>query len=287
MVSLARLLDSLQVVVEPLQTGNGSSERLRTLGAAGPTLLYRRRGIGMLELAGGATVRCSRHSIIIMPPSLHATPRETLERPDVVMAGCRIRVTYHGVVDVFDQLPEPLVETFGRNDPARRAFEALVDELAALRPGWQAMTEALLRRCLILVLRRHCEHARGPLSWLAALAAVDDAQLGRAVSVMQGRPERSHTLLELAELAGMSRSLFASRFADVLGQSPIEFLKTLRLTRAAELLGRTDLPVKSVAARVGYASRSSFTRAFAARYGVGPTAFRAPPAYEEPHRKVA
>jgi transcriptional regulator GlxA family with amidase domain len=61
----------------------------------------------------------------------------------------------------------------------------------------------------------------------------------------------------------------------VVGQPPIEFLKTLRLDRAAHLLARTDLPVKRIAARAGYSSRSSFTRAFLARYGLGPARFRA------------
>ena len=73
----------------------------------------------------------------------------------------------------------------------------------------------------------------------------------------------------------MSRSVFAARFADALGQSPIGFLKTLRLARASRLLLATDLPVKSVATRVGYSSRSSFTRAFVACHGLGPMAFRA------------
>ena len=67
----------------------------------------------------------------------------------------------------------------------------------------------------------------------------------------------------------------AARFADALAQPPIEYLKSLRLSRAAALLRRTDLPIKAVASRVGYSSRSSFTRAFIARYGVAPHEFRA------------
>ena len=46
------------------------------------------------------------------------------------------------------------------------------------------------------------------------------------------------------------------------------------LERAAQLLTSTELPVKSVAAQVGYASRSSFTRAFVATYGAAPKTFR-------------
>src|ERR1043165_381863 len=72
----------------------------------------------------------------------------------------------------------------------------------------------------------------------------------------------------------MSRSVFAARFTSVRGEPPMEFLKALRLGRAAELLTRTDLPVKTVASEVGYSSRSSFTRAFVARYGCAPARFR-------------
>jgi transcriptional regulator GlxA family with amidase domain len=91
---------------------------------------------------------------------------------------------------------------------------------------------------------------------------------------MQAGPEQAFTLSTLAEVAGMSRSVFAERFVTALGESPMEFLKTLRLGRATHLLLRTDLPVKNIASRVGYSSRSSFTRAFLARYGAAPARFR-------------
>jgi transcriptional regulator GlxA family with amidase domain len=123
----------------------------------------------------------------------------------------------------------------------------------------------LFRRCFE---RRDC-----PLSWLAT---IENTGLGRALAAMHAQPQHCFTLAELAELAGMSRSVFAARFAHSVGRSPIEVLKALRLTRAAELLTRTDLPVKGIAARVGYASRSSFTRAFYARHGLPPADFRMP-----------
>ena len=73
----------------------------------------------------------------------------------------------------------------------------------------------------------------------------------------------------------MGRSAFAGRFSAVLGRSPIEFLKEVRLRRAARLLETTDLPVGVVAERVGYASRSYFSRAFKELHGTYPAGFRA------------
>ena len=107
------------------------------------------------------------------------------------------------------------------------------------------------------------------------MAALEDPRLGRAVHAMQGAPEHAFTLPELADVAGMSRSVFAVRFARALAQPPIQYLKTLRLSHAATLLRRTDLPIKGIASRVGYSSRSSFTRAFIAHHGVAPHDYRA------------
>ena len=191
--------------------------------------------------------------------------------PKVVTACGAIRATYQGSVGLFDQLREPIVENFAADDPIHRSFQDLMDEIAGTRAGSRAMVETVVRRCLILLMRRHFRHVDARTSWLVGL---DDVRLGRAMALMHDRPQQSFTLRALAEVAGMSRSVFAARFADAVGQSPIEFLKMLRLARASQLLMNSDLPVKTVAARVGYSSRSSFTRAFHAHHGIGPTAFR-------------
>lgn len=72
----------------------------------------------------------------------------------------------------------------------------------------------------------------------------------------------------------MSRAAFAERFSQVFDQAPMDFVQRVRLRIAARLLTTTDLPVKIVASTIGYASRSSFSRAFEAIYGAAPTDFR-------------
>jgi AraC-like DNA-binding protein len=274
MISLEQLLDGLEVAVEPLATHAIRRDGSIDCGQMdGPAIHYALRGSGRLEMADGATVGVSARTVIVVPPGGRAriVTQDGARRSDVRVACFGIRATYRGSIGLFDHLHEPLVEHVAADDPVRQSFEELLDEVDARRPGCRAMTEALLRRCLIWLLRRF--FGRGcELGWLAPL---EDARLGRAVAAMHERPQHSFTLPELAEVAGMSRSVFAARFSDTLGQSPIEFLKALRLARAAQLLTRTDLPVKGVAARSGYSSRSSFTRAFVARHGIAPAAFRA------------
>jgi AraC-like DNA-binding protein len=267
-VTLDRLLDGVDVSVEPAP-GEVVTAPVHEMPAA-----------GVLPLAGGASVYFTAQNIAILPPPRLrvASPamHDSYGEAPVVEGGVRIRVTYRGGVSLFDHLAEPIVTPLAMAGPLRGCIRELVEELASFRPGRCAMVATLLRRLLVLVLRRRASHS-GLLTWIAAL---EDSRLGRAVDAMKDRPEHAFTLPELAEVAGMSRSVFAARFADALAQPPIEYLKTLRLARAVALLRRTDLPIKAVASRVGYSSRSSFTRAFIARYGISPHACRYSPAPE-------
>ena len=72
----------------------------------------------------------------------------------------------------------------------------------------------------------------------------------------------------------MSRSSFALRFALAFGTTPMEFVKGVRLRYAAKLLRSTDLPVSVIASKIGYASRTHFSRTFRAAYGRDPQSFR-------------
>ncbi len=191
---------------------------------------------------------------------------------DVVTACGTIRASYGGTVGLFDHLEEPIIEDVADAAWLRGAVETMLAELAAPRAGSRALAEALLKQCVVLLIRRQVERGGAKLPWLAAAT---DPGLVRPVAAMLERPAEPLTLEELAECTGMSRSTFSERFAAAFGQPPMEFLRDVRLRRAAHLLETTDLPVKAVARSVGYASRSYFSRAFRSLYGVDPTAFRA------------
>lgn len=74
--------------------------------------------------------------------------------------------------------------------------------------------------------------------------------------------------------ASVSRSTFAVRFSSCFGRTPMAFLRDVRLRKAAALLHDGNLPVVTIATRVGFSSRSHFTRAFEERFGVSPSGFR-------------
>jgi AraC family transcriptional regulator, activator of mtrCDE len=140
------------------------------------------------------------------------------------------------------------------------------------------MIRCLMKQCLILVLRRLVAEDGRDLPWLPAVA---DPRLARALPLMLDDGRRRPSIDSLAALAGMSRSAFSIAFKRAFGVAPHDFLVGSRLEHAARLLATTRLPVKAIAERIGYRSRSHFTRAFKAHYGEDPRAWReraAPPA---------
>ena len=73
----------------------------------------------------------------------------------------------------------------------------------------------------------------------------------------------------------MSRSVFAERFRATFGSTPISFLHDVRLRRAAGFLRQRGVAsIEQIAWRVGFNSRSHFSRAFKEHFGISPAAFR-------------
>jgi AraC-like DNA-binding protein len=72
----------------------------------------------------------------------------------------------------------------------------------------------------------------------------------------------------------MSRSVFAKRFHEGFGQTPMDYVREVRMRSAAQLLAQPELSVDSIATRVGFASRSHFSKSFSEQFGCSPTAFR-------------
>jgi AraC-like DNA-binding protein len=72
---------------------------------------------------------------------------------------------------------------------------------------------------------------------------------------------------------GLSRSVFAERFAEMVGQTPMQYLALWRMQLASRMLidGR---PVSAVASAVGYESDAAFSRAFKKLVGQAPATWR-------------
>ncbi|MEL7585644.1 MAG: two-component regulator propeller domain-containing protein [Prolixibacteraceae bacterium] len=74
----------------------------------------------------------------------------------------------------------------------------------------------------------------------------------------------------IAETMFMSRSSFYRKIKGIAGMSPNDYLRVLRLNKAAELLLQNDLPVSEICTQTGFSSSSYFAKCFKAHFGVLP-----------------
>lgn len=103
------------------------------------------------------------------------------------------------------------------------------------------------------------------------------ATVVRAVRHLRLHPEQTPAMEALARELAMSPSAFYAVFAQVMGTSPLQYLKRMRLNRAHQLLRQGGLRVNQVAARVGYTSTSQFSREFQRMFGIRPSEAAPPP----------
>jgi AraC-like DNA-binding protein len=97
-----------------------------------------------------------------------------------------------------------------------------------------------------------------------------DERIGRALNAIHAAPYEAWTVESLASLSAMSRSIFAERFMAKVGEPPLQYVKRLKLTLAADMLAG-GMRVTQAAVRIGYASDAAFSRAFKSQFGHAPS----------------
>lgn len=251
-----------------------------------------------LTLASDPAAAFAPGSVVLVPPNVRQvmggsptasqlfTPAETCStRPDglllfdarrgapgTVLVACgQIKADVGGSFGPFDGLEVPICCDLSGDSMVHVAFGEILREINVTSLGSRALVGSLMKACLVKALRRYAEH-NGSERVLPGL--FERPSLARALATVVETPSANHTLNDLARTAGMSRSKFAKVFAATIGLPPMEFVARTRLTKARDLLMSTELPVATIAAQVGFASRSHFSRAFRNTFGVDPSRMR-------------
>lgn len=156
--------------------------------------------------------------------------------------------------------------------PLQATLQLLLREFTERDVGSETAVSRLLDVLFVLVLRHWLDTAEARRTgWLGALR---DEPIGRALVLLHGAPARAWTVGALARAVGLSRPVFARRFAEKVGATPLGYLRELRLDLAARLLTETDRSLAEVASAVGYTSEFAFNRAFQRARGLPPGRYR-------------
>ncbi len=146
--------------------------------------------------------------------------------------------------------------------------QALAAEMAEQAPGSEVVATRLAEVLFVQVLRAYI--ASVPDRNKGWLRAVFDPQMGNALSAIHARVNAPWTVESLAEAAGMSRSAFAARFKELIGQTPLEYVTEWRMQKAMNLLQQRDKKLIDIARSVGYESDAAFSKAFKRVVGANP-----------------
>lgn len=229
---------------------------------------------GQLHLvrSGVVEVRYGRELLQVERPSLLLFPRPLTHRfvtdpergADMVCAN----LSFEGGAGnpIASALPDavclPLEDIAG----AEPVLALLFEEAFEQRCGRVALVERLFEVVMIQVLRQLMEggEVQGGL-----LSGLSHPRLRNALVAMHERPAQEWTLDELANAAGMSRSVFATTFRETVGTTPGQYLQGWRVRLAQKAL-RRGRPLKVIATEVGYGSEAALSRAFKAQSGQSP-----------------
>ncbi|NHC47577.1 AraC family transcriptional regulator [Motilibacter aurantiacus] len=167
----------------------------------------------------------------------------------------------------------PPVLHVGRDEDSawqRAALDVIAAESRHPRPGSDLMTARLADVLVVQAVRSWLASTDPDRGWVAGLR---DPSLGRALSAFHAEPAKPWSVESLAGEAGLSRSAFAARFTDVMGETAMGYVTSWRMDVAARLVREQSLSLSRVAERVGYRSEAAFNRAFRRAHGVTPGSY--------------
>src|SRR3954471_20390500 len=123
------------------------------------------------------------------------------------------------------------------------------------RPGGEAVITRLGDIVVVQAIRAWIETA--PAARTGWLGALQDPQVGRAITLIHRDPSRAWTLAALADEVAMSRSAFAARFTELVGEPAMAYVARWRMHLAVDALKQQRASVGELADRFGYRSEAA------------------------------
>ncbi len=195
------------------------------------------------------------------------------ERTDLICGA--VQFDHAAAAHLMKALPRILrIESAGsaQGEWVQSTLRYMATEARHLRIGGEAVITRLSDVLVIQAIRTWLEEsAELERGWIGALR---DEKIGRALTMIHRDPAREWSVASLADEVFMSRSAFAARFTELVGQPAMAYVTWWRMQVARGLIVADGLTAAEAAGRVGYNSEAAFSRAFKRTLGVSPGAAR-------------
>jgi AraC-like DNA-binding protein len=223
---------------------------------------------------GGDRYRLAPETLVLTPPHV---PQAFVKVSDEALCFYTVHFTaqVYGLLDVpsLYRLPPTLTLPPSRMDDFQEAARRIVDELAGARPGCTLAAGGECARMLAWLWRETVDgggtQAGHDVTTVAALP-----RLAPVLRTIQARYAEPLRVRDLAEMVHLHPAWFSTRFRQLTGLSPAQYLMRYRLERVRDLLVSTDRSVREIAALTGFQDPLYLSRQFRRLLGTSPTAYR-------------
>lgn len=137
---------------------------------------------------------------------------------------------------------------------------------------WISLDEAM-KLARIYLVDWH-QAGQQPFASLTCTRQVSDAVISKAQEWVAFNYDHAHPVSAMVGRSGLAERTFKRRFRNATGLSPLEYVHTLRLEEAKQMLEAGDEPVEAIAEAVGYEDAAFFSRLFRRRVGLSPGRYR-------------
>ena len=192
-----------------------------------------------------------------------------------------VRFDHPAAQNLLEILPSAIhLEAAGSAQPEwmQATLRLIAVEARELRPGGEAVITRLADILVVQTIRSWLD--TDPAAQTGWLGALHDRQIGRAIALIHREPARPWTVASLAHELAMSRSAFAARFTELVGEPVMHYVARWRMQVALGSLRDEGATVAELANQLGYRSEAAFARAFKRVMGVPPGSVRRRPSGE-------
>ena len=178
---------------------------------------------------------------------------------------------------LIDALP-PMIHLTAEAGPnvqwLQSTLQFVTSEIASGLPGAETVANRLTDILFVHAIRAYISgcaaHGCRASGWLRALS---DPKIGEVLRLIHETPQKDWTVESLASAVSMSRSAFAARFSEMVGESPLRYVMAWRMKKATHMLLRGD-SIGAIAQAVGYENDAAFGKAFKRHMGTTPGEYR-------------
>lgn len=260
---------------QPLAVGSCGSYRLLTR-AVLPThwqrgrpdyqLLYVAAGKAEFYFGGEKRVIMAGSMVLYRPQEEQKYRYYGVDRPEVYwvhFTGGDVKniLRQYGIEDAVQVIRTGIMPEY------KRIFTQMIEELQLCREGYDELLVLLLRQIFILLRRSLASRPKGRLRYM-------ERELLAAVKYCQSHYNEDISTEGLAASLGMSVSWLIRSFREYTGTTPTQYVRTIRIANAQNLLETTDLTASEISGMLGYSDPLYFSRVFKRESGISPTEFR-------------